>query len=148
MDNESIEELMSSYSSPWGDYRQHPGQIALGKWSDIRDFYRGIVVNNEILVLDYLKAPIASKKIRKKLLGSVTGSLYGVEATRRLYNYVSSISSLADHTMNLVRDYEGSAFEKDYRNRLHKVTSLGEFSFLKDMRNYAAHYKIPPIGYI
>lgn len=139
---------MTSYLSPWDEYRQHPGQIALGKWRGIDDFYHGIVIKNEVLLLEYLKAPIVSKKIRKKLLGSVSESHYRIEATRRLQNYLLSISSLADHTRNLVKDYQGSAFENEYKNKLHEVISLGEFYFLKDMRNYAAHYKIPPIGYI
>jgi hypothetical protein len=149
MEDESIRELINSVgSSPWDDYRQHPGQVALGKWVDVQNFYHGVVIKNEILLLQYLKAPIVSKKIRKQIFKSIGESNYGIEATRRLYNYISSISSLADHTRNLLKDYKTSSFETEYLSRLSRVTELNEFDFLKDLRNYAAHYKIPPIGYI
>ena len=149
MEDESIRELINSVgSSPWDEYRQHPGQVALGKWVDVQNFYHGVVIKNEILLLQYLKAPIVSKKIRKQIFKSIGQSNYGIEATRRLYNYISSISSLADHTRNLLIDYKTSSFETEYLSRLSRVTELNEFAFLKDLRNYAAHYKIPPIGYI
>lgn len=148
MKDKSISGVVNSISSPWDEFRHHPGQIALLKWTDVQDFYHGIVIKNEILLLQFLKAPIASKKIRKQMFKSIGESNYGIEATRRLFNYVSSISSLADHTRNLVKDYEGSYFEKEYLLRLRRVTNLNEFAFLKDLRNYAAHYSIPPIGYI
>lgn len=139
---------MDSVSSPWDEYRNHSGQIALQKWVDIQYFYHGIVVKNEMLLLQYLRAPVESEEIRRKLFETMGESEYRVEATRRLYNYVSSISSLADHTMRLLKDYKGLKFEQKYKNKLLKVTQLNEFSFLKDLRNYAAHYQIPPIGYI
>lgn len=148
MEDESIREIVDSVSSPWDEYRKHPGQIALRKWVDIQDFYHGVVIRNEIFLLEYLKAPILSRKVRNRLLKSIGESQYRVESTRRLYNYVSSIASLADHTINLLKDYEGSKFEVEYVAKLRLVTELDEFAFLKDLRNYAAHYKIPPIGYI
>lgn len=148
MKDESISSIVNSISSPWDEFRQHPGQIALNKWTDVQDFYHGIVIKNEIALLQFLKAPIASKKVRKQMFKSMGQSNYRIEATRRLFNYVSSISSLADHTRNLVKDYKGSDFENEYSLRLSNVTNLNEFAFLKDLRNYAAHYSIPPIGYI
>lgn len=148
MKDESIREIVDSVSSPWGEYRQHPGQVALGKWVDVQDFYHGVVIKNEVLLLHYLEAPIVSKKIRKQIFKSIGESNYGIEATRRLYNYISSISSLADHTRNLLKDYERSDFEAEYLARLSHVIELNEFAFLKDLRNYASHYKIPSIGYI
>lgn len=148
MKDESVRELIDSISSPWDEYRNHPGQVALYRWADIQDFYYGIVIKNEILLLEYLNAPVRSKKIRKRLFKEVGESQYRIEATRRLYNYVSSISSLADHTRRLVRDYENSDFSDAYEDKLKQVTKLGEFAFLKDLRNYAAHFQIPPIGYI
>ena len=148
MRDKTVKELMGSISSPWDEYRNHPGQVALLKWSDIQDFYSGIVVKNELLLMQYLKAPIESDDVRERLFESMGESEYRVEATRRLYNYVSSISSLADHTMRLIKDYEGSKFDKKYKERLQKVIQYSEFAFLKDLRNYAAHYQIPPIGYI
>ena len=87
MEDEFIRELINSVgSSPWDDYRQHPGQVALGKWVDVQNFYHGVVIKNEILLLQYLKAPIVSKKIRKQIFKSIGESNYGIEATRRLYN--------------------------------------------------------------
>lgn len=148
MKDESVRELMGSISSPWDEYRNHPGQAALYRWADIQDFYRGVVIKNEILLLGYLNAPVKSKKIRKRLFKEVGESEYRIEATRRLYNYVSSISSLADHTRRLMGDYEDSDFSHAYGEKLNQVTKLGEFAFLKDLRNYAAHFQIPPIGYI
>lgn len=148
MEVDSIRELMGSISSPWDEYRNHSGQIALQKWVDVQDFYHGIVIKNEILLLEYLKAPVQSKKVRSKLFKTMGESEYRIEATRRLYNYVSSISSLADHTMRLLKDYEKSKFGQEYNTRLSKITQLDEFAFLRDLRNYAAHYQIPPIGYI
>lgn len=38
-----------AFSSPWDEYRQHPGQAALARWSDINEFYKGVVVKNEML---------------------------------------------------------------------------------------------------
>lgn len=148
MKDESIRQLMDSSSSPWDEYYDHSGQIALRKWIDIQDFYHGIVIKNEILLLEYLKGPIRSEGVRNKLFERMGESGYRVEATRRLYNYVSSISSLADHTMRLLKDYGGSRFAEKYKARQQKVTGQNEFAFLKDLRNYAAHYQIPPIGYI
>lgn len=149
MKDKSIQRLIGLVgSSPWDEYRNHPGQVVLGRWKDIQDFYHGVVITNEILLLQYLTAPIKSKKIRNKLFKTMGESHYGIETTRRLYNYISSISSLADHTMRLSKDYEGSDFYCEYKNRLSQVNQLSEFAFLKDLRNYAAHYQIPPIGYI
>lgn len=148
MSAEIVEPTANGYFSPWDEYRQHPGQVALGKWKDIQDFYVGIVLANEASLMQYLKAPIVNQKIRQQLLASVGQSQYGIEAARRLCNYLSSITSLVDHTRNILRNYDGSDFESMYKERVQSVKGLGESTFLKDLRNYTVHYRLPPIGYI
>lgn len=146
---EESRRLYESVSSPWGEFRKHPGQVARLKWDLLRDFYQDVVRVNGVKLIMLSELPQIDKKARKKLLREVLagrGSEYNGEITRLLYNCLASAATLADHCRYVMKRYEGTGYHDEYRAKVEDFSGLPESAFLKDMRNYFAHYKIPSIG--
>lgn len=141
--------LLDSVSSPWDEFRNHPGQVARLKWDLLQDFYQDVVRVNGVKLIALSELPQVDKKIRKKLLKEVMrggGSDYTNEITRLLYNYLASAATLADHCRRVMKTYESTDFYTEYKQKVYKFTQLPEATFLKDLRNYFTHHKIPSIG--
>jgi len=66
------------------------------------------------------------------------------EFNRLLHNYLSSFASFVDHTRNFRRGLKNDTFSQFYDSkvRLFKIDIVA--AFLKDLRNYTLHYKLPP----
>lgn len=141
--------LRESISSPWDEFRNHPDQVAHLRWELLRNFYQDVVRVNGILLIELSEKPQFDRRFRKKLLRTVLrggGPGYDGEITRLLYNYLTSAATLADHCRRVMRAYESTEFHKDYENQVKTFTELPESAFLKDLRNYFAHHKIPSLG--
>jgi hypothetical protein len=66
------------------------------------------------------------------------------EATRLLHNFVASVTSLIDHTRNLMSEYvEEDALRCSYQARVKETFTTGLPPFMKDLRNYTLHYRLP-----
>lgn len=138
-----------SFSGPWDEFRSHPGQVAYVKWNLLRDFYQNVVKVNGVSLIHIAVLPGADKKLRRKLLNAAMRDEelgYDGEVTRRLYNYITSAATLADHCRNVMKPYQNTPFYEEYEEKVDKFKSLPESIFLKDLRNYFAHHKIPSIG--
>lgn len=143
------QELRDSVSSPWDEFRNHPGQVARLKWDLLQDFYQDVVRVNGVKLIVLAELPQVDKKVRKKLLKEVLsggGAGYNAEITRLLYNYLASAATLADHCRRVMKEYETTNFYKKYEQKVHTFATLPESVFLKDLRNYFTHHKIPSIG--
>lgn len=147
---ESTDELTKQYfSSPWDEFRNHPGQIAHLKWGLLRDFYQDVVRVNGVKLILLSELPQADKKAHKKIMREVLEgqeSKYNGEVTRLLYNYLASAATLTDHCRYVMKDYKSTEFYKEYEQQVHNFSKLPESAFLKDLRNYFSHHKIPSIG--
>lgn len=146
MDNER---LISSVSSPWDEFRNHPGQVARLRWDLLRDFYQDVVRVNGIKLITLSELPQVYKRERKKLLKKVLkgqDSDYNGEVTRLLYNYLVSTATLIDHCRYVMQDYDGTTYYAEYKKRIRIFSGIPEVAFYKDLRNYFVHHKIPSIG--
>lgn len=143
------QELRDSVSSPWDEFRNHPGQVARLKWDLLQDFYQDVVRVNGVQLIMLAELPQVDKKARKKLFKEAThdgGSQYNGEVTRLLYNYLVSAATLTDHCRYVMKDYGGTDYYKEYEQKVSEFSKLPESAFIKDLRNYFAHHKIPSIG--
>src|ERR1035441_17498 len=70
------------------------------------------------------------------------------DVNRHLHNFLTSITTLVDHTRNLMReDFIKSEHREEYQNRVNGVFASDPLTqFLQDLRNYITHYAIPHIG--
>ncbi len=142
-------EFYESVSSPWDAFRNHPGQVARLKWGLLQDFYQDVVRINGVKLIMLSELPQVNKRARRKLMKEVIagqGAKYNGEITRLLYNYLVSAATLADHCRYIMSDYKSTAFYSEYEHRVSAFKNMPESIFLKDLRNYFAHYKIPSVG--
>lgn len=65
------------------------------------------------------------------------------EFLRLLHNYLASIFSLIEHTRKFCKDLNNQEFEKNYRIELKELKINNCIRFLKDLRTYTQHYKLP-----
>lgn len=143
------QKLRDSISSPWDELRNHPGQVSRLKWDLLQDFYQDVVRVNGIQLIMLAELPQIDKKARKRLFKEAMrdgGSQYNGEITRLLYNYLVSAATLIDHCRYVMKDYEETDYYKEYKQKVDGFAKLPESAFLKDLRNYFAHHKIPSIG--
>ena len=143
------QELRDSVSSPWDEFRNQPGQVARLKWDLLQDFYQDVVRVNGVQLIMLAELPQVDKKARKKLFKEATqdgGSQYNGEVTRLLYNYLVSAATLTDHCRYVMKDYGGTDYYKEYEQKVSEFSKLPESAFIKDLRNYFSHHKIPSIG--
>lgn len=63
---------------------------------------------------------------------------------RALHNYLSILTTLIDHSRNLVRRYTTTSFSDAYMNRISSLSQMHVAGFLKDLRNYLLHYRMAP----
>lgn len=147
--SEENRRLYESVSSPWDEFREHPGQVARLRWDLLQDFYQDVVRVNGVKLIVLSELPQIDKKVWKKLLrkASVGQEVdYTGEIARLLYNYVTSAATLADHCRYVMKNYENTEFYSEYEEKISDFKNMPETVFLKDLRNYFAHHKIPSIG--
>jgi hypothetical protein len=68
---------------------------------------------------------------------------FQIEFTRRLHNYLSSVFSLLEHTYAFKNSLDNEKFNKRYSEQLEASDLSDKVTFLKDLRNYTQHYKLP-----
>ena len=70
------------------------------------------------------------------------------EVNRHFHNFLTSITTLVDHTRNLMReDFIKLEHHEEYQNKVKAVFATDPLAqFLQDFRNYMTHYAIPHIG--
>ena len=67
------------------------------------------------------------------------------EFTRKMFNFVSSVSAYIDHTRTFMEKYyKNTEIEQEYQRRLNsEIKENAVCSFIKDFRNYYLHYSAP-----
>ena len=73
--------------------------------------------------------------------------LFG-DVNRHFHNFLTSITTLVDHTRNLMKeDFVKPEHREEYQNKVKVVFAIDPLTqFLQDFRNYITHYAIPHIG--
>jgi hypothetical protein len=73
--------------------------------------------------------------------------LFG-DVNRHFHNFLTSITTLVDHTRNLMKkDFVKPEHREEYQNKVKAVFATDPLTqFLQDFRNYITHYAIPHIG--
>ncbi|MGZ4078799.1 MAG: hypothetical protein ACXVDW_15040, partial [Bacteroidia bacterium] len=108
-----------------------------------------IFENNYIELIHHLEKhndPIESIKLlkidtRKELFA------YQREITRYLHNYIASALSLVDHSRNHFRELYTDESFPEYQQEIDLKFKLNPLAnFIKDLRQYFQHYKIPGVS--
>jgi hypothetical protein len=70
------------------------------------------------------------------------------DVNRHIHNFLTSITTLVDHTRNLMReDFIRPQHREEYQIKVKAVFATDPLAqFLRDFRNYLTHYAIPHIG--
>ncbi len=73
--------------------------------------------------------------------------LFG-DVNRHIHNFLTSITTLVDHTQNLMReDFIKPEHRQEYQLKVKNVFATDPLAqFLQDFRNYMTHYAVPQIG--
>src|ERR1035438_4822180 len=97
-----------------------------------------------ICILEDLKDPAQISGIDRR---SHLQWLFG-DVNRHFHNFLTSITTLVDHTRNLMReDFVKPVHREEYQNKVKAVFATDPLTqFLQDFRNYITHYAIPHIG--
>jgi hypothetical protein len=69
------------------------------------------------------------------------------EVARLLHNYAASSATLVDHSRRLVSGYPESDFGTEYEQRKDVVAASPEVNFVKGLRNYMLHRRLPAAGH-
>ena len=140
----------------WAEFRAkrealdvHPGRLARHRWDAIRRV-RIVLVANEVELCHLIEAFETNNEFAIEVMRNIgqTGAqeLYFNELFRRMHNYLSAVKMLVEHTRNLVRNYPGSPFVEEYRERIASIAARGRGPLLQKLRDYLVHYRIPPFG--
>lgn len=65
---------------------------------------------------------------------------------QRLHNFVASAGSLVGQATRILKRYQGTEFASEYERRKEDLISAPVVGFVKDLRNYAMHENLPPLG--
>lgn len=144
------EGAVPSLDSLRDEIREHPGQEAFLRWEGLHrsvDVHDGnakelgsllaVISNSEDIAIEMFqntRPPDARREIEARI-------------DQRLHNYVSSSSSLIDHTRRLFNDYKGSELAREFETRKQVVAASAPAAFVRDLRNYTTHRELPFIGH-
>lgn len=125
--------------------RRHPGAIAYYNIIDLQRVFRGIYKENRNQLVQHIVA-VSSDSISIELIQNVRPSdfkeQYTTELLRRLFIYLSSLSSLVELEMRLSKKYAAHNLML-YNEISVDIIQSGENAFLGNLRNYILHYGIP-----
>ncbi len=65
------------------------------------------------------------------------------EFLRLLHNYLASVYSLIEHTRKFCKELNNQELEEDYQTDLEKLIANNCVGFLKDLRTYTHHCRLP-----
>lgn len=126
----------------------HPGYRANAEWEGLRRIHKvldgnyrelGRLLNRASLDRDY-----ALELVQNVHESAIRDEFYS-ELDRLLHNFAAAIFSLVEHTMRVVRHYNDVRFRAEYERRKTEVVNSRCTAFIKDLRRYVQHYKLPPI---
>ncbi len=127
----------------------HVANTAYLKWDALHTVWH-VQRGNRILLLNFLSAPREDEELALKLISNLqdtelTKSFF-IEVVRLLHNYLASVSSLIDHSRNLLKNYQDYPFQTEYINRVSAIKDAGTGPTLKDLRSYLLHNAVPPLA--
>jgi hypothetical protein len=70
------------------------------------------------------------------------------EVIRHFHNYLTAITTVVDHTRNLMKEgFVSKEHRQEYQSKVSTLFANDPFTkFMQDLRNYMTHYTIPGIG--
>lgn len=66
--------------------------------------------------------------------------------SRLLHNYLASFYSLFEHAKAISNNVTTVGFERDYKKKKEVFNAEEVNAFVRDLRNFAQHKKLPPVG--
>jgi hypothetical protein len=127
-----------------------PGQLARLEWDGLA---RTLAVHqrNTDEFISLLQAMGADEMVALEMFQNVRPPLVRDEllgqVDQRMHNFVASAGALVDHTRRLFDDYPGTNLRAEYEKRKDVLAAKPVVGFVKDLRNYLLHRKIPVIGH-
>src|SRR5690349_3094716 len=108
----------------------HPGKRAHDRWSNLRLTFQGIYQANRKQLINLMDAPNHNGKLLEELWQNVrpqtVKEAYQDELLKAFYNYISSASSLVDHSRRFIKEYTSTDFSLEYDRRREVVASTKE----------------------
>jgi hypothetical protein len=130
--------------------RSHRGKLASDEWSNLKRIFVDIYQRNRNELCLLLEEPSKNDELSIELFQNIRPQTvkeqYTNEVLRSLFNYLSSLSSLVDTGMRIVKKYPKEKLKKYIELRDVVVVSNINI-FFGDLRNYIQHYGIPPLGW-
>ncbi|WP_084130306.1 hypothetical protein [Demequina sp. NBRC 110055] len=126
----------------------HPWVKVEREWKSL-DLVAQILEANQQDLLDLIHAFETSVEIALEWVNNVknpnpTKDAFRLHFVRYLFNYLSSVTTLVDHTRKLMTRYEGSEVHAEYLAKVRAISNAGRGPLLQRLRNHALHDKIPP----
>ncbi|WP_431928557.1 hypothetical protein [Micromonospora wenchangensis] len=147
------EDTSSSEPKPLRDYMReiesHPGRISERKWRSLQMMCRLFEANLAELksLFKWASATENTLELVQNVQPSSVREEFWFHLIRLSHNYLAAVSSLIDHTRNLLKDYADSPLEVEYNTRKGALIASGCAAFLKNLRNYMMHYNVPPFSF-
>lgn len=129
---------------------RHPGMIAWDNWYALRQTFEAVWAPNQTQLLHLLRLPSDNEDLAMEMMQGIRPPLgrerFNGEVARLLHNYCASSATLIDHSRRVVDRYGGSAFAAEYDERKTAVAQSCEASFIKGLRNFMLHRRLPAAG--
>lgn len=141
-ENERIAQLLKLVEN-------HPSTSAQTEWNLLRRVYNAYLRNaNDLIAL--IASPHDDPRLALDIMAEDQSSgardTYYDELFRFLLNYLAAVSTLVDHSRNLMKGYTNSRFHFDYQHRIALLTNLEVVGFVQDLRNYLLRHRFPPLS--
>ncbi len=128
----------------------HPGYREYMVTEGLALTVNAVVVPNHVTLLTLLDAPSRNRELAVELFQNVrrpdVREAYVAGTVRALHNYVASAVTLIDHTRRVVRGRKGPLADA-YEQRKLEVLKHPEVPFVKDLRQFVLHRKLPFLGH-
>lgn len=129
---------------------KHPSKLIHDEWSNLNRTFTGIYQANRRVLVEHLEKPSRNDELSVELMQNVRLPVirdnYTNEVLRHLYNYLSGLAALVDHSMKLTSGYSEEELG-DFIVKRKILTDSDINSFMGKLRNYVLHYGIPPLGW-
>lgn len=119
-------------------------------WELLNDVYSAYIINSNHLFA-HVESPQSDPKLAIQLFDQdpeqVLKREFHRELLRHLVNYLATVSTLVDHSRNLMRRYKNSNpnLVEEYDVRMSKTITLPVVFFVQGLRNYLLHNRMPSV---
>jgi hypothetical protein len=128
----------------------HPAYIEYEELTAFQQTLAGIFIANGRELAALLAAASENQELALELMQNVRERTVADEfmamVARALHNYVASSATVGDHSRRLMADRTGPIAE-EFERRKQEAMKNPELPFIKDLRNFMLHRKLPFMGH-